>query len=85
MPISTRTSLPTQRHMTPSDADLTRESFESVIARAVELDDQGTERVDPERARTIATELGITSAIWDRALAEHASAHRTLEMSQRAS
>lgn len=51
-------------------AGLTQESFEQLLARAVELDDAGHERIDLDRARTIALEVGVSANSWDAALRE---------------
>jgi hypothetical protein len=49
---------------------LSQETFERLIARAIELDDAGNDRIEFERARAVAQELGISPAAWDAALRE---------------
>ena len=47
-----------------------REDFDKLIVRALELDEQGKERIDPVRARAIAREVGISESAWDAAVRE---------------
>ena len=56
--------------MNPSDPNLPRAAFERIIGRAMEIDAQGKERIDLERAKAIASELGVSPAAWDAALLE---------------
>lgn len=52
------------------DVKLSQETFEKLIARASEIDAEGTQRIDLERARHIARELGITDEAWQAAVLE---------------
>ena len=56
--------------MTQPDPGLSPETFERLIARAMQIDEQGKERIDAVRAREIAADLGITGAAWDTAVRE---------------
>ena len=56
--------------MTEHMASLSRVAFDRIIARAIRLDEEGLERIDVERARAIASELGVSAPAWDAALHE---------------
>jgi len=56
--------------MTEQPASLSRTAFDRLIARAIKLDEEGNERIDLERARAIADELGISAPAWEAALRE---------------
>ena len=56
--------------MTEQPASLSRVAFDRLIARAIKLDEEGNERIDLERARAIADELGISASAWEAALRE---------------
>ena len=60
--------------MNRPDLKLSPETFERLIGRAVEIDDQGNERIDEVRAREIAAELGVSPAAWDTAIREWSEA-----------
>ena len=62
--------------MTDPEGRLSPETFERLIARAIELDEQGGERLDAARARSIAEELGISEAAWNEAMRERRLALR---------
>ena len=49
---------------------VTRDEFDRLVARAVELEEAGPERVTMSRAGQIAAELGITPAAWEAAALE---------------
>jgi hypothetical protein len=55
------------------DAKLSPETFERLIARAAQIDEQGKERIDLVQARQIATELGVSGPAWDAAVQEWVS------------
>jgi hypothetical protein len=44
--------------------------FDQLLARAIELDDEGREGLDTARVRAIAQELGIAPSAWDAAVRE---------------
>lgn len=56
--------------MTEPTSGLSRIGFDRLIARALELEEAGNEQIDLERARAIATELGISASAWEGALRE---------------
>ena len=56
--------------MPESPKDLSRDSLELLVARALEFDEQGSERISLTKAREIARELGISEAAWNAAVAE---------------
>lgn len=56
--------------MTELAPGLSRIDFDRLIARALELEEAGTEQIDLERAREVATELGISASAWEAALRE---------------
>lgn len=51
-------------------SDLTQDAFERLLARAVQIDDAGHERIDLDRARAIALEVGVSAGAWEAALRE---------------
>jgi hypothetical protein len=51
---------------------LSQDTFDRLIARASELDEQGNARIDLALAREIALELGISAVAWDAAVKERA-------------
>jgi hypothetical protein len=59
--------------MTERPSSLSRVDFDHLIARAIKLDDEGNERIDLDRARAIAEDLGISASAWDSALRERES------------
>ena len=50
---------------------MSNEVLEQLIARALQLDDERSQRIDLARAREIALELGIRAEAWEAAVAEH--------------
>ena len=60
--------------MIEQPASLSRVAFDRLIARAIKLDEEGNERIDLERARAIADELGISAPAWEAALRERGGA-----------
>jgi hypothetical protein len=60
--------------MTEESSSLSRGGFDRVIARALEIDEEANDRIDLERARAIAHELGIGDSAWEAALREQAAA-----------
>jgi hypothetical protein len=60
--------------MTEESSSLSRVGFDRVIARALELDEEGSDRIDLGRAQAIAHELGIGASAWEAALREQAAA-----------
>src|SRR5688500_20355762 len=60
--------------MSESPKDLSRDSLELLVARAIEIDEQGSQRLSLTKAREIGRELGISEAAWNAALAERARA-----------
>jgi hypothetical protein len=56
--------------MPETPKDFSRDSLERLVARALELDEQGSERISLTQAREIARELGISETAWDAAVAE---------------
>lgn len=59
------------------DRKLTQETFDELIARAMEIDDAGHQPIDLERARQIARELDISDEAWQAALLERQAALRS--------
>jgi hypothetical protein len=57
----------------PQD-DISRDTLQRLVARALELDEHRTERVSLSKAREVARELGISDDAWDAAIAEHSEA-----------
>jgi hypothetical protein len=55
--------------VTPNSQSLSQETFELVLARAIELDEEGNARMSPNRAREVALELGVSPGAWDSAFA----------------
>lgn len=51
-------------------SDLSQDAFERLLARAVQIDDAGHERIDLDRARAIALEVGVSAEAWEAALRE---------------
>ena len=62
--------------MSQPDPGLSPETFERLIARAMQIDEQGKERINAVRAREIAADLGITGAAWDAAVREWSESRR---------
>ena len=60
--------------MSESPKDLSRDSLDLLVARAIEIDEQGSQRLSLTKAREIGRELGISEAAWNAALAERARA-----------
>ena len=61
--------------------DVSRDTLERLVTRALELDASRTERIDFAKAREIARELGISDSAWDAAVAERTSSaivHQTV-------
>jgi hypothetical protein len=56
--------------MEESTDGLSPDTLERLVARALELEESGHDRVSLARSRDIARELGISLAAWDAALAE---------------
>jgi hypothetical protein len=50
--------------------DVSRDAFERLVARAIELDESHTDRISLTKAREIARDLGISEAAWESAIAE---------------
>lgn len=69
--------------MTTPSASLSRLEFDRLMARASRRNDEGSERIDLERARAIAQDLGINAAAWDAAFHEEQAAMQ-IERAQRA-
>ena len=63
--------------MTEESSSLSRAGFDRVIARALEIDEEGNDRIDLEHARAIAHELGIGDSAWEAALQEQTAAAMT--------
>jgi hypothetical protein len=59
--------------MSASSKDISRDTLERLVARALELDERGTDRISLAKAREIALELGISEAAWDATVAEKVS------------
>ena len=57
--------------MTKSEEVISPDTLQRLVARAIELEEQGRESVTPARAREIAQELGISPVAWDAALLEY--------------
>ena len=55
---------------------LSQDTFDRVLARAVELDEQGSTRLSAVRAREIALDVGVSPAAWDEAVSEDAARQR---------
>ena len=53
--------------------DVSRDSLERLVTRALELDAFRADRIDLAQAREIARELGISDSAWDAAVAERTS------------
>jgi hypothetical protein len=62
--------------MSTNERALSRDTFDHLIARAIELDERGQERLNAALARQIAQESGISLHAWDDAMLEHAEAQR---------
>lgn len=60
--------------MTEPTSGLSRLGFDRLISRALELEEEGNEQIDLERARAIASELGISAAAWEAAVREREAA-----------
>jgi hypothetical protein len=60
--------------MSDSPKELSPDTLERLVARALELDERSRDRISLENAREIALELGISEAAWDVAVAERVSA-----------
>lgn len=72
--------------MNDSTARLSQDTFDLLIARASELDEEGNKRIDLALAREIALELGISAVAWDAAVKERAELrHATVARSAAAS
>ena len=56
--------------MPDSSREVSRDTLERLVARALELDEGGAERISLTKAREIARDLGISDAAWEAALAE---------------
>jgi hypothetical protein len=56
--------------MTERKPTVTRPDFEDLIGRALAIQDRSGERVELDRARAIAMELGVSPEAWDEALEE---------------
>jgi hypothetical protein len=56
--------------MTEAKPTVTRPAFEELIARALEIQDRDGERVELDRARAIALDLGVSPEAWATALEE---------------
>jgi hypothetical protein len=56
--------------MTERKPTVTRPDFEELIGRALAIQDRAGERVELERARAIAMELGVSPEAWEEALTE---------------
>jgi hypothetical protein len=61
---------------TGSEINLSPDTFERLIARAIQIDEQGKERIDAVRAREIAADLGISGSAWDAAVREWSEARQ---------
>jgi hypothetical protein len=62
--------------MTAKRGVISQDTFEHVLARAVELDEEGSRQLTAVRAREIALDLGVSPAAWDEAVAEYAATGR---------
>ena len=60
--------------MPESSREVSRETLERLVARAVELDEGGVERISLTKAREIVRDLGISDGAWEAALAEEGRA-----------
>lgn len=69
--------------MKPEDV-ISPDTLQRLVARAIELEEQGRESVTPARAREIAQELGISPVAWDAAVLEYRSAKRGMQKPNRA-
>lgn len=49
---------------------MSRETFEQLVARAIELDEAGRDRIELAQARAIARDLGVSDEAWAAALRE---------------
>ena len=69
--------------MTKPEEVITPDTLQRLVARAIELEEQGRESVSPARAREIAQELGISPVAWDAAVLEYRSAKRGMRKQNR--
>ena len=67
----------------PEDV-MSPDTLQRLVARAIELEEQGRESVTSARAREIAQELGISPVAWDAAVLEYRSAKRGMRKPNRA-
>jgi len=70
--------------MTKPEDVMSPDTLQRLVARAIELEEQGRESVTSARAREIAQELGISPAAWDAAVLEYRSAKRRMRKPNRA-
>ncbi len=64
--------------MTNLPASLSRSEFDRIVARAIQLDEDGRERIDIAQATQIAQELGIAPDAWEAAVREFPRAQTTV-------
>ena len=57
-----------------SPTKLSPDGFEQLLERAIRIDAEGRELIDHDRAREIASELGVSEAAWNAALLERTEA-----------
>ena len=71
--------------MTKPEEVIAPDTLQRLVARAMELEEQGRESVSPSRAREIAQELGISPEAWEAALLEYRHSNRGMPKRNRAS
>jgi hypothetical protein len=64
--------------MSEHSKEVSRDTLERLVARALELDERGVDRISLTKAREIALELGISEAAWDAAVAERTGGYPTV-------
>ena len=70
--------------MTKPEEVISPDTLQRLVARAMELEEQGRESVSPVRAREIAQELGISPGAWEAAVLEYRNTRRGMRKRNRA-
>lgn len=68
--------------MTDPLPTLSRADFDQLLARAIRVDAEGAERLDLEKARSIAAELGVSTTAWETALCEQEADRASAELAR---
>lgn len=70
--------------MTKPEEAISADTLQRLVARAIELEEQGRESVSPARAREIARELGISPDAWEASVLEYRHSNRGMRKRSRA-